>query len=112
MAAPDGRTPEAKTLYIGKGVTINGAVVVCDTVVVDGELAGDIEVDNLQVGATGTVTGRIRVARNAEIAGKVSDRIALKINVLNQRRNKDVDGRNKSSHNELFAQSQLARFRP
>ena len=34
MAAPDGRTPEANTLYIGKGVTIKGAVLTCDTVVV------------------------------------------------------------------------------
>jgi cytoskeletal protein CcmA (bactofilin family) len=78
MAAPDGRTPEANTLYIGKGVTIKGAVLTCDTVVVDGELEGDIQVDNLRVGATGTITGRMRVARNAEIAGKAFDRIEVK----------------------------------
>jgi cytoskeletal protein CcmA (bactofilin family) len=78
MAAPDGRTPEANTLYIGKGVTIKGAVLTCDTVVVDGELEGDIQVENLRVGATGTVTGRMRVSRNAEIAGKAFDRIEVK----------------------------------
>jgi cytoskeletal protein CcmA (bactofilin family) len=76
--AAESRTPEARTLYIGKGVTIRGAVVMCDTVVVDGELEGDIQVDNLRVGATGGVTGRIRVAGNAEIAGKVFDRIEVK----------------------------------
>jgi cytoskeletal protein CcmA (bactofilin family) len=78
MAAPDGRTPEANTLYIGKGVTIKGAVLTCDTVVVDGELEGDIQVENLRVGATGTITGRMRVSRNAEIAGKAFDRIEVK----------------------------------
>ncbi len=77
MAAPDGRTPEANTLYIGKGVTIKGAVT-CDTVVVDGELEGDIQVENLRVGTTGTITGRMRVTGNAEIAGKAFDRIEVK----------------------------------
>jgi cytoskeletal protein CcmA (bactofilin family) len=78
MAAPDGRTPEASTLYIGNGVTIKGAVLTCDTMVVDGELEGDIQVENLRVGATGTITGRMRVSRNAEIAGKAFDRIEVK----------------------------------
>jgi cytoskeletal protein CcmA (bactofilin family) len=83
MAAPDGRTPEArtpeaKTLYVGQGVTIKGAVVVCDTVVVDGDLEGDIQVENLLVGATGAVTGRIKVGGNADIAGGVFDRIEVK----------------------------------
>jgi cytoskeletal protein CcmA (bactofilin family) len=78
MAAPDGRTPDANTLYIGKGVSIKGAVLTCDTAVVDGELEGDIQVDNLRVGATGSVTGRMRVARNAEIAGKAFDRMEVK----------------------------------
>jgi cytoskeletal protein CcmA (bactofilin family) len=78
MAAPDGRTPEANTLYIGKGVTIKGAILTCDTVVVDGELESDIQVENLRVGATGTITGRMRVSGNAEIAGKAFDRIEVK----------------------------------
>jgi cytoskeletal protein CcmA (bactofilin family) len=78
MAAPDGRAPEANTLFIGKGVTIKGAVLTCDTVVVDGELEGDIQVENLRVGTTGTITGRMRVTRNAEIAGKAFDRIEVK----------------------------------
>lgn len=78
MAAPVGRTLAADTLYIGKGVTIKGAVVMCETVVVDGDVEGDIQVDNLLVGANGVITGRVRVARNADIAGKVLEKIEVK----------------------------------
>ena len=67
MSAMVDRTPEADTLYIGQGVTIKGAVVVSATVVVDGVLEGDIDVENLFVRAGGTISGRIRVAQNAEI---------------------------------------------
>ena len=72
------RTAEAGTLYIGEGVTIKGAVVVCNTVVVDGLIEGDIDVENLSVRKTGLVIGRVRVARNAEIAGKVLEKIEVK----------------------------------
>ncbi len=78
MSASGGRKPDANTLYIGKGVTINGAVVACNTLVVDGDLEGDIHVDNLLVGATGAITGRTKVAQNAEIAGKVFEKIEVK----------------------------------
>jgi cytoskeletal protein CcmA (bactofilin family) len=78
MSASGGRTPDANTLYIGDGVTIKGAVVVCNTLVVDGDFEGDIHVDNLLVGATGAVTGRTKVTQNAEIAGKVSEKIEVK----------------------------------
>ena len=47
-------------------------------VVVDGLLEGDIDVDNLFVRATGTISGRIKVAKNAEIAGKVLDKLDVK----------------------------------
>jgi cytoskeletal protein CcmA (bactofilin family) len=78
MSAMVDRAPEADTLYIGQGVTIKGAAVVSTTVVVDGVLEGDIDVDNLFVRTTGTISGRIRVAQNAEIAGKVLERLDVK----------------------------------
>jgi cytoskeletal protein CcmA (bactofilin family) len=78
MSAMVDRRPEANTLYIGEGVTIKSAVVVCTTVVVEGVLEGDIDVDNLFVRAAGTISGRIKVAQNAEIAGNVLDRLDVK----------------------------------
>jgi len=78
MSAKVDRAPEADTLYIGQGATIKGAVVVSTVVVVDGVLEGDIDVDNLFVRATGTISGRIKVAKNAEIAGKVLDKLDVK----------------------------------
>ena len=78
MSASGGRKPDANTLYIGKGVTIKGAVVACNSLVVDGDLEGDIRVDSLLVGATGAITGRTKVTQNAEIAGKVFEKIEVK----------------------------------
>ncbi len=78
MSAMVNRTPQAKTLYIGEGVTIKAAVLVCDTVMVDGVLDGDISVDNLIIGKTGSVSGRIKVVRNADIAGRVCDKLDVK----------------------------------
>lgn len=78
MSAKVDRMPEANTLYIGEGVTIKGAVVVCNTIVVDGVLEGDVEIENLLVHKTGLVVGRVKVARNAEIAGRVLEKIEVK----------------------------------
>lgn len=78
MSAKVDRTPEADTLYIGEGVAIKGSVVVCDTVVLDGLLDGDIEVNHLFIRKTGVVSGRVRVAGNADIAGKVLEKIEVK----------------------------------
>jgi cytoskeletal protein CcmA (bactofilin family) len=78
MSARVDRKPETNTLYIGEGVAIKGAVVVCNTAVVDGLLEGDIDVENLLVHKTGLVIGRVRVARNAEIAGRVLEKIEVK----------------------------------
>jgi cytoskeletal protein CcmA (bactofilin family) len=78
MSATIDTMPEANKLYIGQGVTIKGAVLTSNTVVVDGTLEGDISVDNLLVSETGTIRGRISVAANAEISGKVFERLDVK----------------------------------
>jgi len=78
MPAAVDRLPEANKLYVGEGVSITGAVLTSDTVVVDGFLEGEITVNNLLVGETGTIKGRISVAQNAEIFGLVFERLAVK----------------------------------
>jgi cytoskeletal protein CcmA (bactofilin family) len=78
MSAMVDKLPEANKLYIGEGVTIKGAILTSDTVVVHGILEGDISVSNLLVGETGTIKGRINVAQKAEILGKVLERLNVK----------------------------------
>ncbi len=70
--------PEANKLYIGDGVAIKGAVLQSEAVVVDGLLEGDITVGNLLVHETGTIKGRITVSQNAEIFGKVVDKLDVR----------------------------------
>ena len=70
--------PDASKLYIGEGVTIKGEISVPDTLVVCGSLEGDVTVGNLVVGETGVIKGRIVVAQNAEISGKVYEKLDVK----------------------------------
>jgi len=70
--------PDANRLYIGEGVTIRGEISVPDTLVVCGVLEGDVTVGNLIVGETGSIKGRITVAENAEISGKVFEKLDVK----------------------------------
>jgi cytoskeletal protein CcmA (bactofilin family) len=78
MSATVDHMPEASKLYIGERVIIKGAAVTADTVVVDGVLEGDIAAHNLIVSSTGTISGRISVAGNAEISGTVLERLEVK----------------------------------
>jgi cytoskeletal protein CcmA (bactofilin family) len=70
--------PDASRLYIGEGVTIKGEISVPDTLVVCGSVEGDVSVGNLVVGETGVIKGRIVVAQNAEISGKVYEKLDVK----------------------------------
>jgi cytoskeletal protein CcmA (bactofilin family) len=70
--------PEASWLYIGEGVTIKGEITVPDTLVVCGVLEGNVSAGNLVVGETGVVKGRTVVAQNAEISGKVLEKLDVK----------------------------------
>jgi cytoskeletal protein CcmA (bactofilin family) len=70
--------PDPSRLYIGEGVTIKGEIAVPDTMVVCGTVEGDVSVGNLVVGETGVIKGRIVVAQNAEISGKVFEKLDVK----------------------------------
>jgi cytoskeletal protein CcmA (bactofilin family) len=70
--------PDASRLYIGEGVTIKGEISVPDTLVVCGSVEGDVSVGNLVVGETGVIKGRTIVAQNAEISGKVFEKLDVK----------------------------------
>jgi cytoskeletal protein CcmA (bactofilin family) len=70
--------PDPSRLYIGEGVTIKGEISVPDTLVVCGSVEGDVSVGNLVVGETGVIKGRTIVAQNAEISGKVFEKLDVK----------------------------------
>jgi cytoskeletal protein CcmA (bactofilin family) len=78
MSTDHDNRPEANTLYVGERITVRGAVVVANAVVVDGLLEGDISAGNLLVTETGTVRGKVSVAQNAEVFGRVYDRLDVK----------------------------------
>jgi cytoskeletal protein CcmA (bactofilin family) len=78
MSSVEELKPGASKLYIGEGVTITGEINVPDTLVVYGTVEGDVSTGNLVVGETGVIKGRIIVAQNAEISGKVFDRLNVK----------------------------------
>ncbi len=91
MSSTEHSMPDANRLYIGEGVTIKGEISVPDTLVVCGVLEGDVSVGNLVVGETGAIKGRITVAENAEISGKVFDKLDVKC-LLILRSSGRVDG--------------------
>jgi cytoskeletal protein CcmA (bactofilin family) len=91
MSPPMNAMPEQNNLYIGEGVSIKGDIAVPDTLVVCGLLEGDISVGNLVVGATGAIKGRIFAAQNADISGKVFDKLDIK-GLLILRAGSRVDG--------------------
>jgi cytoskeletal protein CcmA (bactofilin family) len=70
--------PEANTLYVGAKVAVRGAAIVANAVVVDGLLEGDISAGNLLVTETGTIRGKVSVAQNADVFGRVYDRLDVK----------------------------------
>jgi len=78
MSATVNELPETNQLFVGEGVTVKGAVLTADTLVVHGVLEGDIAVGSLFVGETGIIKGRIDVAEKAEILGQVFERLNVK----------------------------------
>jgi cytoskeletal protein CcmA (bactofilin family) len=91
MSSEADSMPDASKLYVGEGVTIKGEVSAPDTLVVYGTLEGDVTVGNLLVGETGIIKGRIVVAQNAEISGKVFEKLDVKC-LLILRSTSRVDG--------------------
>ena len=62
-------------------MTIKGEISVPDTLVVCGSVQGDVWVGNLVVGEP-AIEGRIIVAQNAEISGKVFEKLDVKCLII------------------------------
>lgn len=66
------RTNEAGCIVIGEGVTVSGKFVVPGRAVINGSLEGDLQADEILVGAQGKLVGNIKV-RKADVFGEVHD---------------------------------------
>ncbi|HXY59334.1 MAG TPA: polymer-forming cytoskeletal protein [Methylocystis sp.] len=71
------RPSEKDVVYIGEGVSLTGSVQAQDTVVVDGNIEGEVSCAQLIVGPTGVVDGAVSVSE-ADIYGKIGADIVVK----------------------------------
>ncbi len=66
------RTNEAGCIVVGEGVSVSGKFVVPGRAVINGSLEGELQADELLVGAQGKLVGNIKV-RKADVFGEVHD---------------------------------------
>ena len=64
------RTNDAGCIVIGEGVTVSGKFVVPGRAVINGSLEGDLQADEILVGAQGKLVGNIKV-RKADVFGEI-----------------------------------------
>ena len=63
-------------LFVGQGVSITGKISLPEKLTVDGQIEGEITARELQVGETGTITGKVVVAV-ADVRGELVDSISV-----------------------------------
>lgn len=66
------RNNEAGNIMIGEGVTVSGKFIVPGRAVINGSLDGELQAEELLVGAQGKIVGNVRV-RRADVYGEVHD---------------------------------------
>jgi len=66
------RTNEAGCIVIGEGVTVSGKFVVPGRAVINGSMDGELQADELLVGAQGKIVGNVKV-RKADVFGEMHD---------------------------------------
>lgn len=66
------RNNEAGSIMIGEGVTVSGKFIVPGRAVINGSLDGELQAEELLVGAQGKIVGNVRV-RRADVYGEVHD---------------------------------------
>jgi cytoskeletal protein CcmA (bactofilin family) len=87
----DFRPEQENAVYIGAGAALKGEISVPDTIVVDGEIEGQVTARVVVVGHTGVIRGNI-VATEADVSGWISDHIDIK-QLLVVRETGRVEGR-------------------
>src|SRR6478672_4195522 len=70
LGAPD-------VAYIGAGVTVKGAIVVPDSIIVDGVVEGDVTARSIRIGPAGAIKGKV-VSTDIDISGVLDERADVK----------------------------------
>lgn len=66
------RNNEVGSIMIGEGVTVSGKFIVPGRAVINGSLDGELQAEELLVGAQGKIVGNVKV-RRADVFGEVHD---------------------------------------
>lgn len=69
------------SIVIGEGVTVTGSFVVPGRAVINGSLQGELQADDLLVGARGKLVGNVKV-RKADIYGETHDTLQASEHLL------------------------------
>jgi cytoskeletal protein CcmA (bactofilin family) len=75
------RPSQSQTVFVGAKATLNANLSGADTVIIDGEVNGEIDCALLVVGPEGVVNGQVR-AEEADIAGRVGPVLAASQSLL------------------------------
>src|SRR6476659_4409059 len=70
LGAPD-------VAYIGAGVTVKGAIVVPDSIIVDGVVEGDVTARSIRIGPAGAIKGKV-VSTDIDISGVLDESADVK----------------------------------
>ena len=57
--------------YIGAGVTVKGAIVVPDAIVVDGVVEGDVTAQSIRIGPSGAIKGNV-ISTDVDVSGTLA----------------------------------------
>ena len=63
--------------YIGAGVTVKGAIVVPDTIVVDGVVEGDVTAQSIRIGPSGAIKGNV-ISPDVDVSGTLAEKADIK----------------------------------
>src|SRR6476661_8803821 len=66
LGAPD-------VAYIGAGVTVKGAIVVPDSIIVDGVVEGDVTARSIRIGPAGAIKGKV-VSTDIDVSGTLAEK--------------------------------------
>jgi cytoskeletal protein CcmA (bactofilin family) len=63
--------------YIGAGVTVKGAIVVPDAIVIDGVVEGDVTAQSIRIGPAGAIKGNV-ISTDVDVSGTLAEKADIK----------------------------------
>jgi cytoskeletal protein CcmA (bactofilin family) len=63
--------------YIGAGVTVKGAIVVPETIIVDGVVEGDVTAQSILIGPSGAIKGNV-ISTDVDVFGTLAENADVK----------------------------------